>query len=121
LRALLRDPGSAALQNTDDDIAPERAVVFEVSRDIDGFLRAAELIGLEYLSEEDSDSQGDDELQAGGRLYMVMPSLQSLREIIRLWGLWQRGTPLAACRTIPHETCSLEGISDGLRISCASS
>jgi len=94
LRDLLAGPGGARLQETDEDVAPERAVVFDVSRDVDGFLRAATAIGLEYLTEEDSESPADEGLEEGGRLYMVMPSLEGLVEILRLWDLWQAGEEL---------------------------
>lgn len=88
LRSFLRTPSTVALQPTDDDIAPERAIVFEIARDIDGFLRAAQRIGMEYLTEEESEAPSDDDFGEGGRLYMVMPSLRSMEQLLRLWEVW---------------------------------
>jgi len=89
LRRTLASP--PALQPGDDDIAPERTLVFDVGHDIDGFLRAAERAGMEYIAEDASDSEPDEDFAVGGgRLYLVMPSHESLEQMLRLWDIWRR-------------------------------
>ena len=110
----LRDalaPGRNPLTLRDDPtgIAPERAIVMEVGDSIDGFRAALRKIpGLEYLGEEETEYQLDDDfaiqdkrkgrdgqlrrdLRVGGRLYFAMPDLRALRELLSLWDRFQSG------------------------------
>lgn len=75
------------LRNDPNGIAPERTLVFEVSGTVDGFYHAVRRIPrLEYLGEQETDFFVDDELLTGN-LYLVMPDVRALEELLRLW-LW---------------------------------
>lgn len=96
-----------ALQSDPDGIAPERAIVFEVAGSLtDFYSQVSRLQGLEFLLEDDVELEPDDDFHVlatrrgertrtddpiGGRLYMAMPDLRALQEILRLWDLYQRG------------------------------
>lgn len=84
LMALRGDPAS---------IAPERAIVFEVEGSLRDFYEQARSIGLEYLGDfEEEFDQSDDffiedrpEQTLSGRIYLAMPDVQALRELLSLW------------------------------------
>jgi hypothetical protein len=84
LLALRADPAS---------IAPERAIVFEVEGSLEDFYEQARIIGLEYLGDfEDEFDPSEDffntkkpEQQVSGRIYLAMPDVQALRELLSLW------------------------------------
>jgi hypothetical protein len=84
LMALREDPAS---------IAPERAIVFEVEGSLNDFYEQARNIGLEYLGDfEEEFDQGDDffikdkpDQKLSGRIYLAMPDVEALRELLSLW------------------------------------
>lgn len=81
------------LRNDPNGIAPERTLVFEVSGTVDGFYRAVRRIpGLEYLGEQETDIFVDDELLTGN-LYLVMPDVRALEELLRLWEMFNNDQP----------------------------
>ncbi len=90
-------------------IAPERALVFEIAGSVTGFRHAvAKVGGLELLGDEDTESPADgdfavidtrkgregkdrDDKLVGGRLYLAMPDIRALEEILSLWGRYEAG------------------------------
>ena len=90
-------------------IAPERALVFEIAGTIDEFHTAASLVpGLELLGDEETEFDADVDFaeldsRAGrggedrldkpvrGRLYLAMPDMQALQELVKLWDRYQSG------------------------------
>ena len=90
-------------------LAPERAIVFEIAGSLGDFAAAVNRIpGLEYLGEDEIefDPDGDfwisdtrqgrkgqprSDKQVGGRLYLAMPDVRALKEILSLWGRYQHG------------------------------
>jgi hypothetical protein len=99
-----------ALRADPDGIAPERALVFEVAGSLgDFYSQVGRIRGLEFLLEDDAEFDPNDDFHVlqtkkgeqvrtdkpvGGRLYMAMPDLRALQEILRLWDLYRRGQPL---------------------------
>ena len=101
--SLLDDPSS---------IAPERALVLEVAGSLVDFQAlAARVDGLEFLGDEESQFDPDEDFfelderrgregerrtdrPLGGRLYLAMPDVEALRQLLSLWGWWQRGEDL---------------------------
>jgi hypothetical protein len=95
-----------ALRADPDGIAPERALVFEVAGSLSDFYSQAQQIhGLEFLLDEEIEFEPDDDFHrtrqrdgttirveqaVGGRLYMAMPDLRALREILSLWDRHRR-------------------------------
>ena len=102
-----RDP--LALRDDPAGLAPERVLVFEVAGSVSGFDRAvARIPGLEYLAEHDAQFPSDDDFwvvderqkrkgqrrddkPVGGCVYMAMPDLQALKELLGLWRIYQTG------------------------------
>ncbi len=98
---------SLALRADPDGIAPERAIVFEVAGSLaDFYSQAGRIVGLEFLLEDEVLFPPDDDFyvietrrgqsrrsdkEVGGRLYMAMPDLRALRDILRLWDIYTRG------------------------------
>lgn len=96
-----------ALRADPDGIAPERALVFEVAGSLgDFYSQVGRIQGLEFLLEDDVEIEPDADFHSvqtkkgeevrsdkpvGGRLYMAMPDLRALREILRLWDLYRQG------------------------------
>ena len=90
-------------------IAPERALVFEVAESVTGFRKAiAKVDGLEFLGDEDSESPADEDFAVidtrkgrvgqdredkpvGGRLYLAMPDVQALEQLLSLWERYRAG------------------------------
>ena len=84
-------------------IAPERALVFEIAGSVTGFRKAiAKVDGLEFLGDEDRESPADEDFAVidtrkgrdgevrsdklvGGRLYIAMPDVRALRELLSSW------------------------------------
>jgi hypothetical protein len=93
-----------------DGIAPERALVFEVAGSLgDFYSQVGRITGLEFLLEDDMEFEPTDDFYiqqtrlgelvrteklVGGRLYMAMPDMQALREILRLWDLYRQNQPM---------------------------
>jgi hypothetical protein len=102
-----RDP--VALREDPFGIAPERALVFEVAGSIGDFGAAVSKIdGLGFLADEELilDPDADfgvketrkgrepgirDDKPIAGRLYMAMPDLQALRNLLSLWRRYEAG------------------------------
>ncbi|MBP2464784.1 hypothetical protein JOH52_000805 [Sinorhizobium meliloti] len=82
-----------ALRNDPASIAPERAIVFEVEGSLKDFYEQARAIGLEYLGDYEDDfapsgdfyDQDDPGKSLAGRIYLAMPDVQALRELLSLW------------------------------------
>lgn len=103
--SLLDDPSS---------IAPERALVLEVAGSLVDFQAlAARVEGLEFLGDEEIEFDPDEDFfemdaregregerrmdrRLGGRFYLAMPDVKALRQLLSLWGQWQRGDGLPA-------------------------
>lgn len=95
-------------------IAPERAIVFEVAGSIRNFYAAVQRVeGLEFLADEEFDFEPDEDFAevdtrrgregarrtdklVGGRLYLAMPDLNALKQLLRLWERWKSGERLSA-------------------------
>ena len=100
-----RDP--VTLRSDPTGIAPERALVLEVAGTIDDFHSAAGRIpGLDFLGDEevefdadadfavldtrrDREGQDREDKPVVGRLYLAMPDIRALRELLRLWDRYQ--------------------------------
>jgi Subtilase family len=87
-----------ALRDDPVSIAPERAIVFEVEGSLKDFYAQARDIGLEYLGDfEDEFDPSEDffvkskpEQKVSGRIYLAMPDVQALRELLSLWERYKR-------------------------------
>ncbi len=106
------DQDPLTLRNDPAGLAPERALVFEIAGSLDNFSAAIQRIpGLEYLGEDETEFKPDDDFwipdtrkgregqprldkQVGGRLYLVMPDVRALKEILSLWKGYQAGESL---------------------------
>lgn len=96
-----------ALRVDPDGIAPERALVFEVAGSVgDFYSQVGRIQGLEFLLEDDADFEPNDDFHTlhtrqgqlvrsdkliGGRLYMAMPDMRALHEILSLWDRYRQG------------------------------
>jgi hypothetical protein len=113
LQTVLSRPGDPIeLRNDPTALAPERVIVFEIAGAVTDFLRALGMIdGLELMAEMDTGFAADEDfaLQYGdakrrgrdvpgkevpGRLYLAMPDLRALRQLVSLWDRWKDGQPL---------------------------
>lgn len=80
-------------------IAPERAIVFEVAGQLKDFYAQAQELGLEYLGDYEEDIEPSDDFYdkkkpeklIAGRIYLAMPDVRALQELLGLWGRYQRG------------------------------
>ena len=87
-----RDP-RIALRRDPFGIAPERALVFVTKGPINNFARAAKHVNLEVLLEFElgvdyelpDDLISQDQDRVNPTLYATMPSLDTFRELLRLW------------------------------------
>jgi hypothetical protein len=87
-----------ALRDDPASIAPERAIVFEVEGSLKDFYEQARSIGLEYLGDfEEEFDQSDDffiedkpDQTLSGRIYLAMPDVQALRELLSLWDRYKK-------------------------------
>ena len=113
LRNVIALPAAQAamtLRGDPDGIAPERALVFEVAGSLGDFYgQVGRIAGLEFLLEDDADIEPSDDFHevqtkkgeqvrsespVGGRLYMAMPDMRALREILSLWDRYRQGQPM---------------------------
>lgn len=105
------DEGRDPLTLVDDPagIAPERALVLEVAGTIDEFHDAVGRIpGLELIGDEEAEFEADSDFAVpdtregrrgeprfgkpvGGRLYLTIPDVRALRELVSLWDRYQAG------------------------------
>jgi hypothetical protein len=87
-----------ALRDDPASIAPERAIVFEVEGSLKDFYEQARGIGLEYLGdfEEEFDPSVDFFVEdkpnekLSGRIYLAMPDVRALRELLSLWDRYKQ-------------------------------
>ncbi len=100
LQELRQDPSA---------IAPERALVFEVAGAVDRFRQAiSQVRGWEWLGDEEMEFDADadfaipdtrsgrqgqdrDDRPVGGRIYLTMPDVAALDQLLSLWSIYQRG------------------------------
>lgn len=96
-------------------IAPERAIVFEVAGQLKDFYAQAQDLGLEYLadyeeefkpSEDSKDTKKPDKI-ISGRIYLAMPDVKALQELLGLWRRYQRGENMPRGRSEWRELFSL--------------
>ena len=103
---LASDESGFSLRADPSSIAPDRALVFEVAGSISDFHRLVTRIqGLEFLADEEAVFEPDEDFfetdtrqgrrgqprrdkPVGGRLYLAMPDVRALRELLRLWDTW---------------------------------
>ena len=91
------------LRQDPEAIAPERAIVFEVAGSLLTFYEEAARIGLEYLTDDELEIEPDDDFRLtkkpdepiSGRLYLAMPDLEALRQLVRLWQRYKSGRRMA--------------------------
>ena len=96
-------------------IAPERAIVFEVAGQLKDFYTQAHELGLEYLGDyEDEFAPSDDfyltekpEKAIAGRIYLAMPDVRALQELLGLWRRYQRGENMPRGKSEWRELFSL--------------
>ena len=87
------------LRQEPEAIAPERAIVFEVTGSLDTFYEKAAGIGLEYLAEDERDIEPDEDFHLTekprepipGRIYLAMPDIEALRQLVQLWQRYKNG------------------------------
>jgi len=87
------------LRNDPASIAPERAIVFEVAGQLTDFYAQAQGLGLEYLGDYEDDFEPSEDFYDRkhpdktivGRIYLAMPDVRSLQELLSLWQRYQRG------------------------------
>jgi hypothetical protein len=88
-----------SLRDDPASIAPERAIVFETVGSLKDFYLQARDLGLEYLADfeddfapsEDFYDRDDARKQVSGRIYLAMPDVQALRELLSLWRRYSEG------------------------------
>ena len=100
LSRAIADPQAAIQLRSDPaSIAPERAIVFEVIKTDPGFYDAAAGIGLELLGDDEQKFEPDQYFQVrnkpgdilAGRIYLAMPNLEALQQLVRVWQRYQSG------------------------------
>jgi hypothetical protein len=100
LASVISDPAQIMqLRQDPEAIAPERAIVFEVTGSLSTFYEEASRIGLEYLADDERDIAPDDDFwrpdkpdePIHGRIYFAMPDLEALRQLVRLWQRYKSG------------------------------
>jgi hypothetical protein len=87
------------LRNDPASIAPERAIVFEVAGQMTDFYAQARALGLDYLGDfEDGIEPSEDfydrkkpQKEIAGRIYLAMPDVRALQELLSLWQRYQNG------------------------------
>jgi hypothetical protein len=87
-----RDP--LELRADPTGLAPERLLVFELTADVQNFVRAAANVpGLEFIAAEDLEG---DEHDKNPSLYLMIPDVEALRQMVSLWNRFQAGQALPA-------------------------
>ena len=104
---LRRDRDGLSLRHDPSSIAPERALVLEIAGSVrDFYALTLQLRGLEFLADHELTLQPDDDFFAidsrkgregerrtdkpiGGHIYLAMPDVQALRELLSLWKRWR--------------------------------
>ena len=111
-RVLAADHHGLSLSEDPSSIAPERALVMEISGSLNNFQAIARGVeGLEFLGEEEFEFDPDEEFfkfdtrkgkegmprmdrPIGGSLYLTMPDVTALKQLLSLWERWQEGKEL---------------------------
>ena len=101
-----------ALRDDPASIAPERALVLEVAGSLIDFQALARRVdGLEFLAQAEIEFDPDEDFfefdkrkgkvgdprmdrRLGGRLYLAMPDVEALRQLLSLWRRWHDGEEL---------------------------
>ena len=109
---LVEERDGISLRDDPSSIAPERALVLEVAGSMVDFQAfVARVDGLEFLGDEETEFDPDEDFfeldtregrvgerrtdrSLGGRLYLAMPDVEALRQLLSLWDRWQRGEEL---------------------------
>lgn len=106
-------------------VVPERCLAFELLGDVPEFNLAAQALGLYWLGTEAmtgdaEDAEPDDdldsdapELQPAQRLYLTMPTEESLRELLKQWKIYASG---ATPRDAQKDLWKLFGYVHNLRV-----
>ncbi|MFN3077487.1 MAG: S8 family peptidase [Alphaproteobacteria bacterium] len=77
------------LRRDPESLAPERLLVFEVRGSIKDFAAAiAKAGGLELIDEEELAADDEDEKPV---VYLMVPDVRALNELVSLWRRWQNG------------------------------
>jgi hypothetical protein len=85
-----RDP--LELRADPTGLAPERLLVFELTSDVQNFVRAAANVpGLEFIAAEDLEG---DEHDKNPSLYLMISDVLAFRQMVSLWNRFQAGQPL---------------------------
>lgn len=104
-----------ALQDDPASIAPERAIVFELAGQLSDFYTQAQELGLEYLGDYEEDIEPDEDFHdrdkpektIAGRIYLAMPDVRALQELLGLWRRYQRGENMPRGKSQWRELFSL--------------
>ncbi len=109
MNVLAEDRDGLSLRQDPSSIAPERALVLEVAGSMADFHALTRRVeGLEFLGIEEIEFDPDEDFHVvdtrkgregeprmdrrlGGRLYLSMPDVTALRQLLSLWERWQRG------------------------------
>lgn len=86
-------------RNDPASIAPERAIAFEMVGQLKDFYTQAKELGLEYLGDHEEDFEPSEDFydkkepgkKIKGRMYLAMPDVQALQELVSLWRIYQKG------------------------------
>ena len=116
LTQVANDPDALmAFRNDPMSIAPERAVVFEVAGQLADFYEQARALGLEYLAdyEDDIEPSADfyDQKKPSkvipGRIYLAMPDVEALRQVLSLWQIYKSGGRMPSGRSAWRDLFSM--------------
>ena len=88
-----------ALRDDPASIAPERAIVFEIAGSLKNFYQQAVALGLAYLGDFEGDfdptadfhDRDDPQKVVNGRIYLAMPDVRALQELLSLWQRYTQG------------------------------
>jgi hypothetical protein len=89
-RVLNSDPTALELRRDPSALAPERLLVFELRGSVQSFAKAIRRVpGLEFIDEEEIKGDDPDETPI---VYLLIPDLAALRQMLSMWKDWLRGT-----------------------------
>lgn len=84
-----RDQNGLELRSDPSALAPERLLVFEVRGAIQNFINAiGKVPGLEFIDQEELEGDEQDKNPA---VYLLVPDVRALSEIVSLWRRWNQG------------------------------
>ena len=98
----------ANLDTSEEDLTPDRVVIFEVVGSVANFIKAAQKAGFEWLGTMHSEMGPSDDFPAikidpktkekmiiektlTTTLYAMLPTLEGMKKLLRLWDQWNRG------------------------------